>query len=110
MREQMQEDPRELTRQGDLNHLQDYFNDPNRKSWTVKELENLTRLYEIGQHFDIEDPVNWIVTFDRSYPHSLEIGTSKTRLGKILYAAEIYLENREKSKSQGRRQSKREID
>lgn len=111
MSDQLIPDVRELKRQGDLNQLQDYFNEPSRHSWTISDIEQIQELYAIAVSQDAENPVEWAVNFDRSHPYSFAIGTEKTRLGKILYAAKLYLENKiaDKERRKGFRGTKREF-
>jgi hypothetical protein len=87
------DDPRELEKAGNLNKLQDYFNEPWRKTWTVEDLKNLEKVYEFALQLDQADPVDAVIAFDRTYPHNIEVGTEKSRLGKILLLLEIHLKN-----------------
>lgn len=108
MTEPINEDVRELQRKGDLNKLQDYFNEPHRKEWHVEDLKKLEQIYDLAHQLDQMEPVDALISFDRSYPHNFEIGTERTRLGKMLLALEIYLQNKG-SKYTGYRGTKREF-
>lgn len=107
-------DVRELKVQGDLNKLQNYFNEPTIKVWSVEMLDQLREIYELALTQDPDDPVDWIIGFDQSHPRGLKVGTEFTRLGKMTAMAKIYVDRKiretaDRSKG-GRRQIKREYD
>ncbi len=92
MSEQMNENPLEMRKQGDLNTLRQLFNEPSRLSWNDSELKQLDDLYQIAATEDPEDPVGWVHDFNRSHPTKLEVGVETRRLGKILYLAGLHLD------------------
>lgn len=85
-------DAHELKRLGDINILKGVFNEPTRLSWLAEDEKKLSELYELGKKVDAEDPVGFLISFNRSHPFHLSVGIANTRLDKILEMLRIYIQ------------------
>jgi hypothetical protein len=101
-------DPRELRVQGDLNSLRNHFNEPGVREWSPEMITQLEELYRIATEFDKDDPVDWVVTMNRSFPYSFRAAGEKTRVGSILVMAQEFLKTKDE-RFKGQKSLKREI-
>lgn len=99
-------DARQLSKDGDLNTLRQYFNEPSRLAWKEDELRELDELYELAKKID-DDPLGWIQQFDRSHPRKLDIGRpDQRRLGKILWMAKVYIDKKQSREQKAQRKER----
>lgn len=84
------ENANEAMQKAHINELMDYFKEPGQISYTKDGIVKLMALYQIALKYEPNNPVAWIIDFERATPIGADFGNEKTRLGNVLISAEIY--------------------
>jgi len=90
--------PQDVVRDEHTKKLAEYFREPGQVDVSKEDWKKVEALYDIALAQDPDNPVSWVMFFDRSHPHLLEVGAHKDRLSNILVMAEVYRETKKKDK------------